>query len=99
MWFDEIMDDCKRGLEIAYNNKKIFIPFLIKNLLNTMFFILLLVAVVLIFINYRRDLTGIFNSSDNFSMPIILILFVGLISYLFFTLISAIGEAGSIYLY
>ncbi|NLY44136.1 MAG: hypothetical protein GX066_09280 [Clostridiaceae bacterium] len=99
MWFDEIMDDCREGFEIACKNKKLFIPLFIKNALDMFFFILWFTVVMLIFIAHGRDLKTILNSPDNLSNLLLFLFFACLTFYLYFTLFSAIFEAGSINLY
>ena len=99
MWFDEVMDDCKEGFEIACKNKKIFIPLLIKNALDMVFFLLWFIGVLLIFIAHGRDLKTILNLQDNLSNLLIFLFFAVITFYLYFTLVSAVFEAGSVNLY
>ncbi|WP_094551753.1 hypothetical protein [Petroclostridium xylanilyticum] len=99
MWFDEIMDDCKKGLEIASKNKGVFIPILVNAGINILFFICLFVITVIFFIRHGRDLENVFNNTNNFLVIILPIIIGGIAIYLFFTIVGVMIEVGSVNLY
>lgn len=99
MWFDEIMDDCKQGLEVVSKNKGVFIPILIQAAINMALFIFVFVGSVIFFIRHGRDLETIFNSPENLLSVALPIIFIGFILYLFFVVIGVMIEVGSVHLY
>ncbi|MGE4284568.1 MAG: hypothetical protein AB7G87_12760 [Clostridia bacterium] len=99
MWFDEIMDDCKKGLEVANENKGIFIPILINAGFYILFFAAALLFLVIFFIAHGRNLENVFNDPENFMNIFLPLIIGGLGAYLLFIILRSVIEAGSINLY
>jgi hypothetical protein len=99
MWFDNIMDDCKKGLKVAGDHKGIFIPILVNAGIHILFFILLFIVLMTYFIAHGRDLGNIADSPGNYMGMIITLIIGGLISYLILTILGCLLESGTVQLY
>lgn len=104
MWFDEIMDDCKKALKVSNNHKGIFVPIFI-NLGITLLFITYFVIVGITLIRRIDEaIANVYWTSDLYIFKILaeqipFVLIVSIIAYFLIIVFGSLMKAGSINLY
>lgn len=98
MWFDEIMDDCKRAMRLADNNKGIFAPIFIKLGLYILLGAIIFISVLrhLSISNYTTEFKGKFFQNNAAPSGFRYYVILGLIVYILYIAIASILEVGTI---
>lgn len=99
MWFDEIMDDCKKALVTAGKYKGIFIPIFLKLALSLGIFAYIIISFVASIYKYRYIIEDLFNDRYSFTEILPGIIISGIIIYLLVLVGFSIIEVGGINMY
>ncbi len=99
MWFDEIMDDCKRALVVANKNKGVFIPIFISAAIYILFFIAFIISVSVLLVSNIESMGNMFDSPEKLFTFIIPAVLIFLVIYLFMIALWTMLEVGSVNLY
>lgn len=99
MWFDKLMDNCKKSLETSINFKHVFIPIFLKLILTLIIGAIVFISIIIVIstgvISGISDFTG---SALTLSILLPIVAFL-LFAYLTYIIIWSAIEVGSIQIY
>ncbi|MDF2519714.1 MAG: conserved rane protein of unknown function [Clostridia bacterium] len=96
MWFDEIMDDCKKALVVANKHKSIFVPIFLKAALVIVIGIYVFTGLFLSIFKHQYDFEYLFTDFSTIVEILPTFIGFGLILYLLILVGFSILDVGSI---